>query len=129
MILPSSYLKMLDAFNVDQTNLVAILDQNPKLFGRALLSHPIIGPPSAIARVIGEYKVHGVDIARVLICENRPKVERRVSDEIAEYCNSAKVEPSFSAMSWGLSSESRCNGESEEPAGWAERSPLRQESV
>ena len=35
-----SYLKMLDAFDIDRTNIVAILDQNPRLFGRALLSHP-----------------------------------------------------------------------------------------
>ena len=88
-----SYLKMLDAFDVDRTNIVAILDRNPRLFGRALLSHPIIGPPSAIARVVREYKVHGVDITRVLICENRPK--EREDGEIAEYCDSAGVAPSY----------------------------------
>src|SRR5271165_2911385 len=50
-----SYLKMLDAFSVDRTHIVAILDGNPKFFGRALLGHPIIGPPSAIMRVVNEY--------------------------------------------------------------------------
>jgi lipopolysaccharide/colanic/teichoic acid biosynthesis glycosyltransferase len=89
----SSYLKMLDAFNVDRTNIVAILDQNPRLFGRALLSHPIIGPPSAIARVVREYKVHGVDITRILICENRPKEHE--DGDIAEYCDSAGVALSY----------------------------------
>jgi len=84
---------MLDAFDVDRTNIVAILDRNPRLFGRALLGHPIIGPPSAIARVVREYKVHGVDITRVLICENRPK--EREDGEIAEYCDSAGVAPSY----------------------------------
>ena len=88
-----SYLKMLDAFDVDRTNIVAILDRNPRLFGRALLGHPIIGPPSAIARAVREYKVHGVDIDRVLICENRPK--EREYQEIVEYCNSAGVAPSY----------------------------------
>jgi lipopolysaccharide/colanic/teichoic acid biosynthesis glycosyltransferase len=88
-----SYLKMLDAFNVDRTNIVAILDPNPRLFGRALLGHPIIGPPSAIARIVKEYNVHGVDITRVLICENRPKEGE--NQEIAEYCNSAGVPPRY----------------------------------
>ena len=88
----SSYLKMLDAFDVDRTNIVAILDTNPKLFGRALLSHPIIGPPSAIVRVVREYKVHGVDITRVLICENRPDEYDSGERKIAEYCDSAGVE-------------------------------------
>jgi lipopolysaccharide/colanic/teichoic acid biosynthesis glycosyltransferase len=88
-----SYLKMLDAFNVDRTNIVAILDRNPRLFGRALLGHPIIGPPSAIAQIVKEYNVHGVDITRVLICEKRPKEGE--NQEIAEYCNSAGVPPSY----------------------------------
>jgi lipopolysaccharide/colanic/teichoic acid biosynthesis glycosyltransferase len=91
----SSYLKMLDAFDVDRTNIVAILDTNPKLFGRALLSHPIIGPPSAIVRVVREYKVHGVDITRVLICENRPDEYDNGEREIAEYCDSAGVEQRY----------------------------------
>jgi lipopolysaccharide/colanic/teichoic acid biosynthesis glycosyltransferase len=112
-----SYLKMLDAFNVDRTNLVAILDHNPKLFGRAVLGNPIIGPPSAIARVIREYRVHGVDIARVLICENRPKFEDSVWNEIEQYCNSTKVELKFlsDVLGFELVEPIEDNGESEEP--------------
>ncbi len=87
-----SYLRMLDAFNVDRSNIVAILDRNPKLFGRALLGHPIIGPPVAIMRVIHEYKVHGVDVAKVLICENRPSKGHEVWNEIEEYRNLRDVE-------------------------------------
>jgi lipopolysaccharide/colanic/teichoic acid biosynthesis glycosyltransferase len=90
-----SYLRMLDAFNVDRTNIVAMLDRNPRLFGRAVLGHPIIGPPSAVARVVGEYKVHGVDIARVLICENRPSGSRNSWTGIEQYCRMAGIELSF----------------------------------
>lgn len=87
-----SYLKVLDAFNVDRTNIVAILDHNPKLFGRALLGHPIIGPPPAIARVICEYEVHGVEITRVLISENRPKRDDNLWRETEKYCLSSGIE-------------------------------------
>jgi lipopolysaccharide/colanic/teichoic acid biosynthesis glycosyltransferase len=91
-----SYLKMLDAFNVDQTNIVAILDRNPKFFGRALYGHPIIGPPSAIARVVNEYRVHGVEIDRILICENRPSEEdRNARSEFEELCNLANVKLAY----------------------------------
>ena len=71
-----SYLKMLDAFGVDRSSILAVLDGNPKLFGRTLLGHEIIGPPSALARVVSEYKVHGVDIDRVLICDSRQSLGR-----------------------------------------------------
>ena len=112
-----SYLKMLDAFNVDRTNLVAILDHNPKLFGRAVLGHPIIGPPSAVARVVGEYQVHGVDVAQVLICENRPKFEDSVWNEIRQFCNSTKVELKFlsDVLGFELAEPIENKGESEEP--------------
>ena len=87
-----SYLKMLDAFSVDRAHIVAILDGNPKFFGRALLGHPIIGPPSAIMRVVNEYAVHGVVIARVLICQNRPSKADHVWAKIEEYCHPANIE-------------------------------------
>jgi len=90
-----SYLKMLDAFDVDRTNIVAILDRNPKLFGRAMLGHPIIGPPSAFARVVSEYKVHGVDITRILVCENHPKEGDHTWVEIDDYCKVGGVKLSF----------------------------------
>ena len=91
-----SYLKMLDAFNVDQTNIVAILDRNPKLFGRALYGHPIVGPPSAIVRVVNEYRVHGVEIDRILICENRPSEEDgKARSEFEQLCNFVNVQLTY----------------------------------
>jgi lipopolysaccharide/colanic/teichoic acid biosynthesis glycosyltransferase len=112
-----SYLKMLDAFNVDRTNIVAILDHNAKLFGRAILGIPIIGPPSAIARVVSEYRVHGVDIGQVLICKNRPSFEDRIWNEIEQYCDSAKVELKFlsDVLGFELVEPIESNGESEKP--------------
>lgn len=87
-----SYLKMLDAFNVDRTNIVAVLDRNPLFFGRALYGHPIIGPPSAIGRVVSEYRVHGVVIDRILVCENRPA---DVDDALEEHCNLANAQLTY----------------------------------
>ena len=90
-----SYLRMLDAFNVDRSNIVAILDRNSKLLGRALLGHPIIGPPSTLARVVSEYKVHGVEITRVLICENRPSINNKIWRKIEEDCDLLRLELVF----------------------------------
>jgi lipopolysaccharide/colanic/teichoic acid biosynthesis glycosyltransferase len=116
-----SYLKMLDAFDVDRTNIVAILDRNPKLFGRTLLGHPIIGPPSAFARVLGEYKVHGVDVTRLLICENRPTRGDGAWTEIEEYCNLTGVELSFlcDVLGFELAETARNEGDGEKSGvGW-----------
>ena len=90
-----SYLKMLDAFGVDRSSILAVLDRNPKLFGRALLGHEIIGPPSALARVVDEYKVHGVDIDRVLICDNRVNTGNDIWDKLRNDCKSAGISLEF----------------------------------
>jgi len=90
-----SYLKMLDAFSVDRSNILAVLDRNPKLFGRTLLGHEIIGPPSALAKVVSEYKVHGVDIDRVLICNGRQSGDDDYLDEVRNQCKSSGISMDF----------------------------------
>jgi lipopolysaccharide/colanic/teichoic acid biosynthesis glycosyltransferase len=90
-----SYLKMLDAFAVDRSFILAVLDRNPKLFGRALLGHEIIGPPSALARVVHEYTVHGVNIDRVLICDSRQSGEDYIWDEMQNHCRLAGIKVDF----------------------------------
>jgi lipopolysaccharide/colanic/teichoic acid biosynthesis glycosyltransferase len=90
-----SYLKMLDAFGVDRSNILAVLDRNPKLFGRALLGHEIIGPPSALARVVEEYKVHGINIDRALICDNRANPDDENWDKLQNDCKSLGISVEF----------------------------------
>ena len=86
---------MLDAFGVDRSSILAVLDKNPKLFGRTLLGHEIIGPPSSLARVASEYKVHGVNIDRVLICDGRQSVDDDYLDELQNQCKLAEINIDF----------------------------------
>jgi FlaA1/EpsC-like NDP-sugar epimerase len=65
-----SYLRMLNVLDMGRTDVVAILDDNPKLFGRSILGYPVLAPPSELSRVVHEYGVHGVLINRVLIAAN-----------------------------------------------------------
>jgi len=90
-----SYLKMLDAFNIDRTNLVAILDDNPRLYGRSLLGHPVIAPPHALSRILREYRVHGVEIERLLISANRPPESSSRWKGLVDVCENENVRPSF----------------------------------
>src|SRR6202142_570796 len=61
-----SYLRMLNVLDTGRTDVVAILDDNPKMFGRSVLGYPVLAPPSELSRVVQEYAVHGVRINRVL---------------------------------------------------------------
>jgi len=99
------YLRMLDSFNVEQTNIAAILDDNPKLLGRSIFGHTVVAPPSDLRRVIAEYRVHGVHIDRVLISANRPANELSPWSDLEEYCQESKILVEFLGDILGLKFE------------------------
>ena len=80
-----SYLRMLNVLDMGRTDVVAILDDDPKLFGRSILGYPVLAPPSELSRVAHEYAVHGVRINRVLIAANQradgPEYWRKLEDD------------------------------------------------
>ena len=67
----SSYLKMLEAFDADLSIIVGILDDDARRLGRTLRGVPIVAPTRALAQMVEEYRVHGVEIDRVLFAANR----------------------------------------------------------
>ena len=89
--LACSYIRMLAECNIEQIHIAAILDENPRLFGRSLFGYTVIAPPSALDRVIKEYQVHGVRIDRVLIASNRPVTGSQDWSEIDEYCRNSNI--------------------------------------
>lgn len=97
-----SYLRMLHECGVEQANIVAILDDDPKLIGRSLFGYPVIASPSAIDRVVKEYRVHGVNIDRVLIFSSRLANEPRLWSEIDEYCRNSNISFEFLGDAIGI---------------------------
>src|SRR5580700_10740840 len=90
-----SYLRMLNVLDTGRTDVVAILDDNPKLFGRSVLGYPILAPPSELARVVHEYAVHGVRINRVLIAANRRAEESELWMRLEDYCRDSSISVGF----------------------------------
>src|SRR5271163_2905208 len=90
-----SYLRMLNVLDTGRTDVVAILDDNPKLFGRSVLGHSVLAPTSELSRVVHEYAVHGVQINRVLIAANRRAEESEFWNKIEEHCQSSSISVGF----------------------------------
>ena len=86
-----SYFKMLDAFNVDRTNFVGILDDNSLLYGRSLFGYPVIAPPSALSQIVREYLVHGVKIDHLVISANKPKLGSLQWREVEDNCRNVNI--------------------------------------
>ena len=90
-----SYLRMLNVLDMGRTDVVAILDNNPKLFGRSVLGYPVLAPPSELSRVVHEYAVHGVRITRVLIAANRHADESELWMKLEDCCRDLSLSVGF----------------------------------
>jgi lipopolysaccharide/colanic/teichoic acid biosynthesis glycosyltransferase len=59
--------KMLEELAPGSYQIVAILDESPKMRNRSLNGYPIIGAPDDLEKVIADYAMHGVSIDKVVL--------------------------------------------------------------
>ena len=97
-----SYLRMLDTLQVEHSNIAAILDDDPKMLGRALFGYSIVAAPSEFERVLNEYRVHGVNIDRILVASNRPTKPSTLLAQIEQYCQESSITLEFLADVLGI---------------------------
>ena len=86
-----AYLRMLDAFDDDFINIVGILNDDPELIGRSIFGHPVIAPVSALSRVMSEYRVHGVEIDKVLVSSDSRNLQSEALREVETICRSSNI--------------------------------------
>jgi lipopolysaccharide/colanic/teichoic acid biosynthesis glycosyltransferase len=74
----SVYIRIIDTFSAG--NVMAILDANPNLRNRILNGRRIIGAPEDLFPIIHEYKIHGIEIRRVVVAADRSVLSQAVWD-------------------------------------------------
>ena len=100
------YLRMINTFDLGKTDIVAILDENPKVLGRSMGGRPVLAPPAELPRVVTEYQVHGVKIDRVIISGNRNRHDKEDWTELEDYCRESGMGLDFLGDILGLELES-----------------------
>ncbi len=70
----SFYIRIIDTFSAG--NVMAILDASPSLHNRILNGRRIIGAPDDLSIIIHEYKIHGVEIRRVVVAADRSELSQ-----------------------------------------------------
>jgi FlaA1/EpsC-like NDP-sugar epimerase len=65
--LTSLYIQLLQAHTSAQREVVAVLDDKPKLFGRTICGVPVVGALDQLDSVIEEFAVHGIRTDRVIL--------------------------------------------------------------
>jgi lipopolysaccharide/colanic/teichoic acid biosynthesis glycosyltransferase len=84
--------KMIEELAPGQYQIVALLDENPRLRHRSLNGYPIIGAPTELDRVIADYALHGVLIDKVVVAEEPSALSEDTWIEIRRVRDSLKIE-------------------------------------
>jgi lipopolysaccharide/colanic/teichoic acid biosynthesis glycosyltransferase len=96
------YVRIVDAFCKDTQRIIAILDPNPRLIGRTVSGHRVVGSPGRLDAVLAEYEVHGVFVRKVVVADlNERELEPLIAD-IERVCKERGIRLEFIAERLGL---------------------------
>src|SRR5271166_2727935 len=100
--LTSLYIKLLQAHAPAQRHVVAVLDDNQKLFGRTMCGVPVVGSADQLDAVIEEFAVHGVHTDRIIIGGDETLLSAAALDAVRETCAQRDIVVDFVPNLLGL---------------------------
>jgi lipopolysaccharide/colanic/teichoic acid biosynthesis glycosyltransferase len=84
--------KMVEELAPGGYQIVAILDERPKLKYRSLNGYPIIGAPTDLEKVITDYTTHGVRIDKVVLAAQPEDLSEIAWNEVSRVCRMLHIE-------------------------------------
>ena len=93
--LTALYIKLLQAHAPAQREVIAILDDKEKLFGRTMCGVPVVGAPNQLESVIDEFAVHGIRTDRVIIGGDELLLSPRALDQVRDACAQRDIAVDF----------------------------------
>lgn len=82
---------MVDELAPGGYQIVAILDERPKLKHRSLNGYPIIGTPMDLEKVIADYAMHGVYIDKVVVAARPEDLAPKAWAEVSRVCEALNI--------------------------------------
>jgi lipopolysaccharide/colanic/teichoic acid biosynthesis glycosyltransferase len=101
--LSSLYIKLLDAYAPGQRRVIAVLDNRPRMIGRAISGIPIVGPPQHLEAIVTEYALHGIRTDRVIVGGETGLLSAGELEEIRRVCERLEIKLDFVPRLIGLS--------------------------
>jgi lipopolysaccharide/colanic/teichoic acid biosynthesis glycosyltransferase len=101
--LTALYIKLLQAHAPAQRQVIAVLDDKPKLFGRTLCGVPVVGAPEQLDSVVDEFAVHGIRTDRVIISGEESLLSAAALNEVLSVCAQRGIVVDFLPKLIGLS--------------------------
>jgi lipopolysaccharide/colanic/teichoic acid biosynthesis glycosyltransferase len=89
------YIKFIRAYSPGLHRIMAVLDDDPAMFGRAIDGVRVIGPADHLEPVINEFAEHGIRISHVIVGGDPDMISESVLPEIERICDEHEIKLDF----------------------------------
>ena len=93
--LASGFIQMLNAYAPQRQPVIALLDADQSMVGRAVAGVQVFGAPHDLESVIAEFAIHGVDTDRVVVAGEADMMSEAVLQQIERICQKRQIELAF----------------------------------
>jgi len=83
--------KILEELAPGEFQIVAILDEQPKMQHRSLNGYPIIGAPLHLSKIIDEYAMHGVSVDKVILAVPSEELSGVAWRQVTQTCSARNI--------------------------------------
>jgi lipopolysaccharide/colanic/teichoic acid biosynthesis glycosyltransferase len=99
----SSFIQLLNAYAPQQQRVIAVLDEDAAMIGRAISGVQILGAPHELEAIVGEFAIHGIGTDRIVIAGEADFLSAPVLHEVERICKKRQIELTFLPRMIGLS--------------------------
>ena len=100
--LASCFIRLLNAYAPQHQHVIAVLDVDATMVGRAVSSAQVVGTPQDLEALVKEYAVHGVVTNRVVVAGEVDLLTPVVLREVEQICQRHRIGLSFLPRMIGL---------------------------
>ena len=98
----SSFIQLLKAYAPERQPVIAVLDQDTRMIGRAISGVKVWGVPHELETIVSEFAIHGVATDRVVIAGEADFLSPAVLSEVERICNKRQIALSFLPRMLGI---------------------------
>src|SRR5262245_44595984 len=99
----SSFIQLLNAYAPQQQRVIAVLDDDAAMIGRAISGVQIFGAPHELEAIVSEFAIHGIGTNRIVIAGEADFLSPPVLHEVERICKKRQIELTFLPRMIGLS--------------------------
>jgi len=91
----SCFIQLLRAYAPNQQPVIAVLDNDANMVGRAVAGVQVLGAPHELDAIVSEFAIHGVNTDRVVVAGEADFLGPAVLNEVERICQKRQIDLSF----------------------------------